>query len=252
MEQVAELLGVMFTLRVVSMNLDENDIPFPLLENAQALWETSAAMLRTMNGDGQAVAPTSIKPCTFVQRPGIALYNRGAGKKHPIWKRGITDVLSIIDFVRENCTVTFDFSSNSYFRLKFDMIQYRDNLLKASRHLIKSRESDCMFLKDIAKKKIKEEKRARKLGLASALSEPEKIGPDGEPIPPPGSGKALFKFVSTVYTDTDSTARQLQVGPLRGDCAGFTRYFRDVVLFYVHRPVSTVSKRICKAFTHTR
>ena len=116
MEQVAELLGVMTTLRVVSMNLDDNDIPFALLEKAQADWSKAYSAMDAIGSNDGSDHQQQMPACTFVQRTGIALYNSGS-KFQPSWKRGYVDIESVIHFVRSNCTVTFDFSVNSYFRL---------------------------------------------------------------------------------------------------------------------------------------
>ena len=117
---------------------------------------------------------------------------------------------SIIEFVRTNCTVTFDFSPNSYFRLKFDMIRYRDDLLARARALLIRREEDCAFLRGVAEQKVEEERRARMMGQGPAVE--EEVGPDGEPVATPGGGRALAKFVGTVYTDSEKTVGLLEVG----------------------------------------
>ena len=78
MQLVAELLSVNFTLRIVCMDLDENDIPTHVLDAAMNDWrqveekekkDGSSASLEAVVASGR-----NTKPCTFVQRPGIALY----------------------------------------------------------------------------------------------------------------------------------------------------------------------------------
>lgn len=53
--------------------------------------------------------------------------------------------------------------------MKFDMIQYRDNLLKGVNYLISRRESDYQFLNQLAEDMLKTEGQrrieARRLGL---------------------------------------------------------------------------------------
>ena len=80
MRQVAELLGVMVTLRIVSMDLDENDIPFHLLSRAQqSLNNGGGRAVTSGNGHGSSgsgsgsTQPRNIPASTFVQRTGIAL-----------------------------------------------------------------------------------------------------------------------------------------------------------------------------------
>lgn len=96
MKQVAELLGIIFDLRIVAMDLDNNDIPYEILYNIRQQWHNDNLALQNTRRHNNVDS-------TFVQRAGIALYKCGIGKRQPIWKRGSTNVHTLIEFLRKNC-----------------------------------------------------------------------------------------------------------------------------------------------------